>query len=119
VKRAAGTIDVYLAGLPAAQRATLQRLRTTIRRIVPQAQECISYRIPAFRLEGGIVAGFLARKDGFSYVPFSGRTLATLARELEGYGGTKSALHFEKPLPASLVRKLIRARMAEMLKGGD
>ena len=86
-----------------------------IRGIVPGAEECISYGIPAFRLDGRIVAGFAATADGCSYYPFSGTTLATLARDLEGYEGTKSALHFDpgKPLPVTLVRKLIRTRIAE------
>jgi uncharacterized protein YdhG (YjbR/CyaY superfamily) len=71
--------------------------------------------MPAFRLDGRIVAGFSARANGCSYYPFSGSTLRTLARDLEGYEGTKSAVHFDpgKPLPVALVRKLIGARIAE------
>ncbi|MGD0525472.1 MAG: DUF1801 domain-containing protein [Polyangiaceae bacterium] len=109
------TIDDYLAGVPEPKRAALAALRRTIRSIVPRAEECISYRIPAFRLDGRIVAGFCARAKGCSYFPFSGSTLKTLAWELSGYSQTKSALHFsaEEPLPASLVRKLIKARVAE------
>jgi len=109
------TIDEYLAPLQGEKRAALEKLRATIRRIVPRAEECISYRIPAFRLDGRVIAGFCARANGCSYFPFSGSTLATLARELKGYDGTKSALHFDpaEPLPASLVRKLLRARIAE------
>jgi hypothetical protein len=62
-----------------------------------------------------VVAGFAATTRGCSYFPFSGRTLSTLADDLQAYGGTKSALHFDprKPLPVSLVRKLIKARIAE------
>jgi uncharacterized protein YdhG (YjbR/CyaY superfamily) len=79
------------------------------------AEECISYRMPAFRLDGKIVAEFAATTKGCSYFPFSGTTLRTLARELAGYGGTKSSLHFDpaRPLPATLVRKLLKARIAE------
>ncbi len=109
-------IDAYLATVKGERRAALDRLRKIIRAIIPAAEECISYGIPAFRLDGKVVAGFVARANGCSYFPFSGTTLSTLARELKGYGGTKSALHFqpERPLPATLVRKLIRARVAEI-----
>lgn len=109
------TIDEYLASVPRGQRAALGKLRKTIRAIVPDAEECISYRIPAFRLDGRVIAGFCARAHGCSYFPFSGRTLGTLARELRGYEQTKSALHFTTaaPLPISVVRKLLKARLAE------
>ncbi len=111
----AATIDEYLGGASGETRRALERLRRTIRRIVPEAQECISYAIPAFRVGGRVVAGFAARANGGSYYPFSGTTLQTLAGELEGYDHTKSALHFTlaKPLPVALVRKLLAARMAE------
>ena len=81
----------------------------------PDAEECISYGLPAFRLDGRIVAGFQATAAGCSYYPFSGTTLGTLKRELEGYPGTKSAVHFgpDRPLPVALLRKLIQARIAE------
>ena len=109
------TVDEYLATVSVKERAELERLRQTIRKLLPKAEECISYAVPAFRLDGRIVAGFAATAKGFSYFPFSGSTLGTLASELEGYHRTKSALHFtaEKPLPAALVRKLLRARVAE------
>jgi uncharacterized protein YdhG (YjbR/CyaY superfamily) len=109
------TIDEYLATVSADRRATLQRLRRTIHTLLPKAEECISYAMPAFRLDGHVVAGFLATKTGCSYYPFSGSTLATLAEDLKGRDRTKSALHFdpERPLPATLVGKLLRARIAE------
>jgi uncharacterized protein YdhG (YjbR/CyaY superfamily) len=113
VKKKPADIDEYLAGVDEPRRALLQRLRRTIRSIIPRAEECISYGIPAFRLDGKIVAGFAATKSGGSYYPFSGKTLRTLARDVEKYAGTKSALHFTTPLPATLVRKLLRARLAE------
>jgi uncharacterized protein YdhG (YjbR/CyaY superfamily) len=109
------TIDDYLDTVEPKRRAALERLRRVMRRIVPRAEECISYAIPAFRLGGHIVGGFAATKKGCSYFPFSGATLRTLANDLKGYDGTKSSLHFDpaKGLPATLVRKLIRARIAE------
>ena len=71
-----------------------------------------------WRLHGSVVAGFIATKKGCSYFPFSGATLATLANYVRGYEQTKSSLHFdpEKPLPATLVRKLIKTRIAESKK---
>jgi uncharacterized protein YdhG (YjbR/CyaY superfamily) len=71
--------------------------------------------MPAFRNEGHVVAGFLATKAGCSYFPFSGTTLATLSDDLVGYEKTKSALHFDtgRPLSVALVRKLLKARVAE------
>ncbi len=109
------TIDKYLATVSPESRATLENLRRKIRTILPRAEECISYSMPAFRYEGHVVAGFLATKTGCSYFPFSGTTLATLGEDLVGYDKTKSALHFDtgRPLPVTLVRKLLKARVAE------
>jgi uncharacterized protein YdhG (YjbR/CyaY superfamily) len=108
-------IDEYLAGVSPTSRVLLQQLRKTIHAVVPEVEECISYRMPAFRHDGRVIAGFSATSNGCSYYPFSGRTLKTLARDIEGYSTTKGALHFgtEKPLPTSLVRKLLKARIAE------
>lgn len=112
------TIDDYLATVKGDKRIALDDLRKTIRSIAPRAEECISYGIPAFRLDGPVVAGFAATAKGCSYFPFSGSTLRTLAAELGGYSQTKSAVHFtpEEPLPATLVRKLLKTRVAETKK---
>jgi len=88
----------------------LRALRKTIHGIVPEVEECISYRLPAFRYRGEVIAGFSATASGCSYYPFSGRTLAALG----GHRGTKGALHFDAPLPASVVRKLLETRIAEL-----
>ena len=79
----------------------------------------ISYRVPAFRVDGKTVAGFAAFKDHVSYLPFSGSVLEQLGDELDGYAMTKSSLHFpaDRPLPKTLVRKLIAVRLGEI--GGD
>ena len=115
------TIDEYLSPLSTEKRAALGRLRETIRAIIPEAEECITYGIPSFRLAGVVVAGFCATAKGCSYFPFSGSTLGALAHELQAYGQTKSSLHFhpETPLPATLVRKLIKARIAERTSGAS
>jgi uncharacterized protein YdhG (YjbR/CyaY superfamily) len=114
------TIAAYLATLPADRREPLERLRRTIKAIVPGAKECISYSMPAFRVDGRVVAGFRATGEGCSYYPFSGSTLATLAADLAGYDQTKSALHFDpkRPLPKALVRALLTARLAETARPG-
>ncbi|HWP09037.1 MAG TPA: DUF1801 domain-containing protein [Polyangiaceae bacterium] len=115
--RKAKTIDAYLSTLAAERRAPLEKLRRTILSIVPKAEECISYGMPAFRLDGKVFAGFAATRKGFSYFPFSGQTLTALADEVADFSKTKGALHFDTkkhPLPAALVKKLIRARRAEI-----
>jgi uncharacterized protein YdhG (YjbR/CyaY superfamily) len=109
-------VDAYLRGLEEPKRSTLQALRQTILEIVPDAEQVISYRVPAFRVRGKVVAGFAAFKEHLSYLPFSGSVLGQLGEELAGYTMTKSALHFpvDRPLPKALVEKLIQVRLAEV-----
>src|SRR6478672_1646955 len=112
MKKKPTSIDEYLAGIDDDdKRALLSKLRATIHAIVPAAEECISYNMPAFRLDGVVIAGFLATSTGGSYYPFSGSTLTTLADDVRAYSQTKGALHFttKKSLPKALVRKLIVA----------
>ena len=115
MKRKPKTIDGYLSTVAGEKRVALERLRITIRELVPRALECISYGIPAFRLNEAVIAGFATTTKGCSYFPFSGSTLETLGTALEGFETTKSSLHFgpDKPLSKALVRKLLRARVAE------
>ena len=110
------TIEAYFRAIPADRRQLLEQLRAQIKRIVPDAQECISYRMPAFRLDGVVIAGFAATAQGGSYYPFSGSTLKKLAGDLRAFSQTPGALHFsaERPLPAALVRKLLKARIGEI-----
>ena len=112
------SIDGYLKGVPENRRQALKDLRKKILSIIPEAQECISYRMPAFRVNGMVVAGFAATTKGCSYFPFSGSTLKTLGPLVSRYEQTKSSLHFspEVPLPLTLVRKLIKTRIAETKK---
>ncbi len=108
-------VDEYLSGVEEPKRDALQTLRRTILEIVPEAEQVISYGLPAFRVRGQTVAGFAAFKTHLSYLPFSGSILGQLADELDGYTMTKSSLHFpvDRPLPKALVKKLIAARLAE------
>src|SRR6202142_2094376 len=104
-------VDEYLRRIKEPKRSTLEALRRTILEIVPDAEQVISYRVPAFRIGGETVAGFAAFRDHLSYLPFSGSVLSDLADELQGYTMTKSALHFpvDRPLPKTIVKKLIAA----------
>ena len=112
---AVADVDEYLRGLEEPKRGTLQALRGTILEIVPDAEQVISYGMPAFRVNGKTVAGFAAFKAHLSYLPFSGSVLSQLTEELQGYSMTKSALHFavDESLPKALVEKLIAVRSAE------
>ncbi len=108
-------IDEYLSTLDEPKRATLTHLRDTIAAIVPEAEQCISYGMPAFKLRGETIAGFAAFKSHLSYLPHSGSVIRRLATETEGYSSTKGSLHFpvDQPLPKELVKKLLDTRMAE------
>ena len=107
-------VDEYLRGLEEPKRSTLETLRRTILEIVPDAEQVISYKVPAFRVDDRIVAGFAAFKDHLSYLPFSGSVLPELASELEGYTMTKAhSTSGQPPLPKTLVRKLVAARRSK------
>ena len=108
-------IDAYLATLGEPARTSLGTLRRTIAEIIPEAEECISYGMPAFRLDGTVVAGFAAFKKHLSYLPHSGSILEQMAGELEGYERTAGSLHFplDAPLPQPLVEQLIRLRIEQ------
>lgn len=108
-------IDDYLSAVDEPNRGTLETLRRTILEIIPEAEQVISYQVPAFRVRGQTVAGFAAFKTHLSYLPFSGSVLPQLADELNGYSMTKSSLHFtpDRPLPRALVEKLIGVRLAK------
>jgi uncharacterized protein YdhG (YjbR/CyaY superfamily) len=113
---AAHEIDSYLESIEAPKRTTLEALRRSILDVVPQAEQCISYGMPAFKVQGKTVAGFAAFKDHLSYVPHSGSVLNELEDELAGYTTTKGSLHFavDQPLSDGLVRALIETRMRQL-----
>ena len=113
---AALEIDRYLAALDEPKRGTLDALRASILEVVPEAEQCISYGMPAFKVRGKTVAGFAAFKHHLSYLPHSGSVLTTLSDEVAGYERSKGALRFavDKPLPKRLVKKLVTARMREL-----
>ncbi len=112
----AKSIDEYLARVDDDKRAALQKLRKDILAAAPGAEECISYQLPAFRFEGKILVWFGAASNHCSFYP-SG-IVEDFKEELKGYDVSKGTIRFpaDKPLPASLVRKLVRARIQRLNK---
>lgn len=112
---AAGSIDEYLAGVREGQRQALQHLRETIRSAAPDAVECISYQLPAFRLHGRLLVAFGAAAHHCALYPMSAATTETFRAELTGFDTSKGAIRFQpdRPLPDDLVRRLVAARIAE------
>jgi uncharacterized protein YdhG (YjbR/CyaY superfamily) len=107
--------DAYLKAVPADQRAALSKLRQAIKAAAPQAEECISYQLPAFRLDGKFLACFGAAKSHCSLYPGSW-AIEAHAGDLKKYSVSKGTIRFpaDQPLPATLVKKLVKARIADM-----
>ncbi len=108
-------VESYLARCPEPQRTTLGKLRATIGSVVPEAAtEKISYGMPSFQYKGGLVA-YAAFKEHCSFFPMSGRIIEEFAGELKGYKTSKGTIQFaiDKPLPAALVKKMVKARIAQ------
>jgi uncharacterized protein YdhG (YjbR/CyaY superfamily) len=107
-------IDEYLAALSDDKRAALEKLRKTIKAVAPEAEECISYGICAYRLDGMLV-GFGATASHCAFYLMSSSTVEAHKDELKDYDTSKGAIRFQAddPLPAALVRKLVKARIAE------
>jgi uncharacterized protein YdhG (YjbR/CyaY superfamily) len=114
-KAGANPIDAYLATLAVNKRAALGKLRKQIRAAAPKAEECVSYGLPAFRQHGRPLVAFSASAEHCSFFPMNGSTVAAHKAELKGFGTSKGAIRFtpEKPLPAALVRKIVKERIAE------
>ena len=108
------TIDEYLAALSEDKRAALEKLRKTIRAAAPKAEECISYQLAAFRQNGMLVA-FGATANHCAFYLMSSSTVEAHKDELKDYDTSKGTIRFQadQPLPATLVRKLVKARIAE------
>jgi uncharacterized protein YdhG (YjbR/CyaY superfamily) len=110
-------VDRYLLSLERPKRRSLETLRKTILDIIPEAEQCISYGMPAFRVQGKIIAGFAAFKNHLSYFPHSGSVIPKLADELSRYKTSKGALQFpiDKPLSKAIAKKLIAIRKKQAL----
>lgn len=106
-------VEAYLAALPDDQREALEHLRSVVRRVVPDAEETISYGMPAFRLGGRFFLSYAAWKRHLSIYGQTADFYAAHSAELAGYGRTKGSLHFTpgRPLPDDLVEALVRARL--------
>lgn len=111
-------VDDYLAALEEPKRATLQSLRSAILAVIPEAEQGISYGLPAFRLQGKVIAGFAAFKNHLSYLPHSGSVFPEIRDEIADYKSSTGALQFpvDKPLPEALVKKLILIRKKQALE---
>jgi len=111
----AAGVDAYLAQVPEPAKVTLQKMRATIRSIVPaEATEGLSYGMPAFRYKGPLVA-YAAFKDHCSFFPMQVSLIDRLKDELKQYRTSKGTLQFppDRPLPAALLKKMVKLRIAE------
>lgn len=107
------THDDYLAAVIEDKRNALQKLRKAIKMAAPKAEECISYQLPAFRLNGKFLVAYGAAKNHCAFYP--GSTVKALKDELKGYDTSKGTIRFSanKPLPSVLIRKLVKLRIEE------
>ena len=109
------SVEEYLAALPETQRAALEELRKTIKAAAPDATETISYQMPAFKHHGRFLASYAAFKDHCSFFPASNAVMEALGEELKPYFSGKGTLRFtlEDPIPAALVKKIVKIRIEE------
>ena len=105
-------VKEYLSQVPQPQRAALEKLRSTIKSIVPDAAEVISYDIPTFKLDGRMLVSYAAFKKHCSFFPGAG-PIEKHARDLKSFQTSKGTIQFtpEHPLPAGLVKKLVKTRI--------
>ena len=111
----AADVEAYLAACPEPHRSTLQKLRATIRAIVPKdTTEAIKYGMPSFQYKGGLV-GYAAFKDHCSFFPMNGSLIGEFADELKAYKTSKGTIQVpaDKPMPVALVNKMVKARVAQ------
>lgn len=115
----AATHDDYLARLPEDKRAALEELRRIVQSVAPKAEECISYQLPAFRLDGKVLVLFGATAEHCSFFPGSGTAVEAHKSELAGYNTSKGTIRFDasKPLSGALVRKIIKYHREDDRKG--
>ena len=112
---ATATIDAYLASLPADQRSALQALRQTIAAAAPEAEEALSYGIPAFRYRSRPLVSYVAATSHLGFYPMSPQVVDDFRDNLKGFSLAKSTIRFtpDQPIPQDLVGRIVRARMAE------
>ncbi len=107
------SIDDYIGTFPDDRQALLEDMRATIKAAAPEAEECISYNMPAFALHG-ILVYFAAQKNHIGFYP-TASGIAAFKDELSAYEGTKGAVRFpvDQPLPLELIRRIVQFRVAE------
>ena len=110
------SVDEYLQAAPEPQQTTLEALRATLRELLPEAEEALSYGVPAFKVGGKAIAGYAYFKKHCSYFPHSGSVLEEVADELADYRWSKGTLQFpiDAPLPEALVGRLVEVRLAQL-----
>ncbi|MEJ7748809.1 MAG: DUF1801 domain-containing protein [Candidatus Limnocylindrales bacterium] len=118
---APSSVEDYLAALPEDRRATLETLRQTIRAAAPEATERISYQMPAFRSHDQFLVSYAAFKHHFSLFPSSDAVLEALGAELTPYLSGKGTIRFpaDRPIPADLVTRIVKVRVAENAARGE
>jgi uncharacterized protein YdhG (YjbR/CyaY superfamily) len=109
------TVDEYIATQPPAAQVVLERVRSAIRKAAPDAEECISYQIPAFKLDGRVLLYFAGFKEHYSVYPASDAMVAAFDGELDAYRVSKGTLRFplSKPVPTRLIRRIAKFRAEE------
>lgn len=114
-------VDAYISALPEPKRSSLEEMRRRILDIVPDAEQKISYGMPAFTIAGRVVAGFASFKNHLAYLPHSGRVFQQLERELQGFVRTSGSLHvpIDQPLSPELLAALIEAKMRVLETDGQ
>ncbi len=114
-------VEAYLVALDEPKQGTLRTVRQFVLDVIPDAEECISYGMPAFRVQGKVIAGFAAFKDHLSYFPHSGSVIAVAGPEAAQFATTKATLQFrvDTPLPKSVVRQLVTVRLKQAFPDGS
>ena len=110
--------DDYIASQPAAVRPVLERVRSIIRKAMPNAEELISYNIPTYKLDGSTVVHFAGWKEHYSLYPMNRRVIAALRDELAPFRLEKSTLRLSlsRPVPAKLIERIVKFRAEEIAK---
>jgi uncharacterized protein YdhG (YjbR/CyaY superfamily) len=113
------TFDEYLATVPGPQKAELERLRQTVRRTVPDAEEGVSYGMPAFKYKERPLLGFSASKNHLSVFPFSPEAIDAARVALAGFDLSKGTVRFtpDRPIPDAALEQLLRHRLSEIERG--